>query len=221
MAYPQYKPWTLIRVLMALGALLLLISVFTNIWSIRHAPHQGRVDNGTWNYLQGGTKAMVIWKPLEQEKAFYRAAGYRVDWLDGPTFDRLRAVLGPYSLIFELFSLRFYGLCTIVPLIACTALFGWCEGRVRFYEKVATFGNLSATKFKVFTLLLIFSFALCFLYLTLPFGSELPILGTIPLTVNFWGTPIWVTAPHLWAAFFAVLVFAVSFQITANLGREI
>lgn len=221
MPYPQYKPWTFIRALMAVGALLLLASVFANIWAIRHAPHQGRVDNGTWNYLVGGNKSAVIWGPLEHEKALYRAAGYSVSWLDGPVFDRLRAALGPYSLIFDLLALRSYGLCTIFPLVCCTALFGWCEGRVRFHEKVATFGNLSATRFKIFTLMLIFSFALCFLFLTLPFGSELPVIGAIPLTVNFAGQPVWVTAPYLWGAFFAVLMFAVSFQMTANFGREI
>lgn len=221
MASPQYKPWTFLRFLMALGALLLLASVFANIWAVRHAPHQGRVDNGSWNYLQGGNKSTVIWKPLEQEKALYRSAGYSVDWLDGHAFDRLRAVLGPYSLIFELIALRFYGLCSILPLVCCTALFGWAEGRVMFHEKVATFANLSATRFKIFTLLLVFCFAATFLFLTLPFGSELPIIGTIPLTLTYGEHSFWVTAPYSWAAFFAAMMFVVSYQMTANFGREI
>lgn len=217
MAEPQYKPMGLIRVAIAMGALLLLASVFLQIWSVRHAPEQA----GEWNYLKSGNKKHVPWPPLENEKALYREAGYSIDWMDGPTIERLRSALGPYSIIFELFALRLFGLLTILPLVLFTCLFGFFEGRIIYHEKIASFGNLSATRFKLFTLLAVFCFALCFIYISLPFGSELPFWGTIPLAVEALGHSFWITAPYLWAMIFSVLIFSVAHEITGNWAREI
>lgn len=217
MAEPQYKPLGLIRLTIAVGALLLLASIFMQIWAVQHAPGQ----RGGWNYLKGGNKEYVAWAPLEQEKALYREAGYSIDWADGPSVEKLRAVLGPYAIIFELIALRFYGLLTILPLVLFTCLFGFCEGRIIYHEKIAGFGNLSATRFKVFSLLAVFCFALCFIYISLPFGSELPFIGTIPLTFEIFGNSLWTTAPYAWAVIFSVLMFAVAHQITGNFAREI
>jgi len=217
MAEPQYKSLGLIRLTIAIGALLLLASVFLQIWAVRHAPEQ----RGGWNYLKGGNKEYVAWAPLEKEKTLYRGAGYAIEFMDGPTVEKLRLVLGPYSIIFELFALRSYGLLTILPLVLLTCLFGFCEGRIIYHEKIASFGNLSATRFKVFTLLALFCFALCFIYLSLPFGSELPFVGTIPLTIEVWGHALWITAPYAWAVVFSGLMFCVAHQITGNLAREI
>jgi hypothetical protein len=217
MAEPQYKPLGLIRLIIAIGAILLLASVFLRIWAVQHAPEQ----RGGWNYLTGGNKEYVIWAPLEKEKALYREAGYSIDFMDGPAVEKLRIILGPYAIIFELFALRFYGLLTILPLVLFTCLFGFCEGRIIYHEKIASFGNLSATRFKLFTLLAVFCFALCFIYLSLPFGSELPFIGTIPLTTEVLGHSLWTTAPYAWAVVFSVLMFCVAHQITGNLAREI
>lgn len=217
MAEPQYKPLGLIRFSIAVGALLLLASVFTQIWAVQHAPGQ----RGGWNYLKGGNKEYVSWAPLEREKELYRDAGYSIDWMDGPSVEKLRTVMGPYSIIFELFALRFYGLLTILPLVLFTCLFGFCEGRIIYHEKIASFGNLSATRFKLFSLLAVLCFALCFIYISLPFGSELPFLGTIPLTFEVWGHSLWTTAPYAWAVIFSVFMFFVVHQITGNFAREI
>lgn len=217
MAEPQYKPLGLIRFSIAVGALLLLASVFMQIWAVQHAPAQ----RGGWNYLKGGNKEYVAWAPLEKEKELYREADYSVDWMDDPSVEKLRTVLGPYSIIFELFALRLYGLLTILPLVLFTCLFGFCEGRIVYHEKIASFGNLSATRFKLFSLLAVLCFALCFIYISLPFGSELPFIGTIPLTFEVWGHSLWTTAPYAWAAIFSVLMFLVAHQITGNFAREI
>lgn len=217
MAEPQYKPLGLIRLTIAIGALLLMTSVFLQIWAVQHAPEQ----RGGWNYLKSGNKEYVAWVPLENEKELYRQAGYSVEWLDGPAVDKLRSVLGPYSIIFELFALRLYGLLTILPLVLFTCLFGFCEGRIIYHEKIASFGNLSSTRFKVFTLLAVFCFALCFIFITLPFGSELPFIGTIPLTIEIFNQSVWTTAPYAWAVVFSVLLFSVAHQITGNWAREI
>lgn len=217
MAEQQYTPMGLIRLTIAIGALLLLASVFLQIWSVRHAPEQ----RGGWNYLKSGNKEYVVWAPLEKEKSLYREAGYAIDWMDGPSVEKLRGALGPYSIIFELFALRFFGLLTILPLVLFTCLFGFFEGRIIYHEKIAGFGNLSATRFKLFTLLAVFCFALCFIYISLPFGSELPFIGTIPLTLNILGQPLWTTAPYGWAVIFSLLLFAVAHQISGNWAREI
>lgn len=217
MAEPQYKPLGMLRMAIAMGTLLLLGSVLLQIWTVRQQPQQ----RAGWNYLAGGNKDHVVWAPLEIEKDLYRSGGYDVAWMDGPSVEKLRTVLGPYSIIFELFALRFYGLLTILPLVLFTFLFGFCEGRVVYHEKIASFGNLSAVRFKVFTLLAVFCFALCFIFLTLPFGSELPFIGKIPLTVDIFGHPLWVTAPYVWAGIFAALIFFVAQQITGNFAREI
>lgn len=219
MALQEQKPLGMIRSAIAIGAVLLLASILLNIWAIQHAPQQQQ--KGRFNYMTEGNKAYVVWKPLELEKDLYRQAGYKVAWLDGPAFLKLREVLGPYAAIFELFALRLYGLGTILPLVFFTALFAFCEGRIVYHEKIATFGNLSSTRFRIFALLAVCAFALCFIFLTLPFGSELPGIGAIPLTVDFWGRTFWVTAPYLWAAIFAVLIWSVSHQISANFAREI
>lgn len=217
MADPQYKPMGLIRLSIAIGALLLMASVLLQIWSVQQAPEQ----RGSWNYLKSGNKDYVAWAPLENEKELYREAGYSVGWLDGPSVDKLRTVLGPYSIIFELFALRVYGLLTILPLVLFTCLFGFCEGRIIYHEKIASFGNLSSTRFKVFTLLAVFCFALCFIFISLPFGSELPFIGTIPLTIDVLGQSVWTTAPYVWAVIFSALLFSVAHQITGNWAREI
>ena len=220
MAEPQDKPLGLIRMTIAVGALLLLASIFMQIWVVQHAPEQ-RGQRGQWNYLKGGNKEYVVWAPLEQEKALYREAGYSIDWMDGSAAGKLRTVMGPYAIIFELLALRLYGLLTILPLVAFTCLFGFCEGRIIYHEKIAGFGNLSATRFKVFTLLAVFCFALCFIYVSLPFGSELPFIGTIPLTAEVFGVSLWTTAPYAWAVLFSALMCSVTHQITGNFAREI
>lgn len=217
MAEPQYKPLGIIRLTIVIGVLLLLGSIFMQIWAVQHAPEQ----RGGWNYLKGGNKEYVVWAPLEKEKSLYREAGYSIDWMDGPSVERLRTAMGPYAIIFELFALRLYGLLTILPLVIFTCLFGFCEGRIIYHEKIASFGNLSATRFKLFTLLAVLCFALCFIYISLPFGSDLPFLGTIPLTIEVLGYPLWTTAPYAWAVIFSVLMFLVFHQITGNFAREI
>lgn len=217
MAEPQYKPLGIIRLTIAIGALLLLASVFMQIWAVQHAPEQ----RGKWNYLKGGNKEYVVWAPLEAEKQLYRESGYSIDWMEGPSVERLRSVLGPYAIIFELFALRLYGLLTILPLVMFTCLFGFLEGRIIYHEKIASFGNLSATRFKLFTLLAVLCFALCFIYISLPFGSELPFLGTIPLTIEVFDHSLWTTAPYAWAVIFSVFMFSVSQQVTGNFAREI
>lgn len=217
MAEAQYRPLGVIRLTIAIGALLLLASVFMQIWSVQHAPKQ----RSGWNYLKGGNKEYVVWAPLQKEKSLYREAGYSIDWMDGPTVEKLRGVMGPYAIILELFALRLYGLLTILPLVMFACLFGFCEGRVIYHEKIANFGNLSATRFKLFMLLAVLCFALCFIFISLPFGSELPFFGTIPLTIEVLGHSLWTTAPYAWAVVFSALMFSVAHQITANFAREI
>ena len=217
MSEREYKPLGLVRMTIAVGALLLLGSVLLQIWAVRQQPQQ----QAGWNYLAGGNKEHVVWSPLEVEKNLYRNNGYDIIWMDGPIVEKLRNLLGPYSIIFELFALRFYGLLTILPLVLFSFLFGFCEGRIIYHEKIASFGNLSAVRFRVFTFLAVFCFALTFIFLTLPFGAELPFVGTIPLTLNLGGYSVWVTAPYVWAGLFALFIFTVAQQITGNFAREV
>ena len=60
MAEQQDKPLGLIRMTIAVGALLLLASIFMQVWVVQHAPEQ-RGQRGQWNYLKGGNKEYVVW----------------------------------------------------------------------------------------------------------------------------------------------------------------
>lgn len=211
------RPIGFLRMTMIIGAMILFASLMLSIWAVQQAPYQQEFFN-PW---KGGNRDVVFWYSLEQEKALYAQAGYDVGWLDHKVFITLKTVLGAYAAIFEMMALRMFGLCSMLPLMLTAVLFGGCEGRIAYHEKRNSFGNISSTRFRIFMLLTVFSVALCFIYLTLPFGSVLPVIGHIPLTVTVVGHPLWITAPYLWACIFSSLCFLVCWQVTANLAREI
>lgn len=163
----------------------------------------------------------MVWYSLEREKGLYLEAGYSLAWMEHKLFGALRSALGAYAIIFEMFALRFFGLFQILPFILIAVLFGFAEGRVTYHEKANTFGNVSSTRFRISVLVFVFTIALSFIYVTLPFGSEIPVIGSLPLTIELWGFTLWLTDPKIWTVVFGVLAFTVSWQITSNLTREI
>ena len=201
----QERPVGCLRYVMIIGLLVLFSSLWLSVWVIHQGPGQQRFFN-PW---AKGNRDHVVWAPLEQEKKLYTEAGYDIQWLDGEGFGVLREWLGPYAGIFEMLALRGFGLWLMAPTIFLAAIFGLCEGRI------------SSTRFRFFVLVALFSTALCMLYLTLPFGSILPGIGAIPLTVEMSGTTIWTTSPMLWVWPFAGCMGFVAHQLAANLSLEI
>lgn len=207
----------LLRLIMVFGAIILFSSLMLSIWVVQQAPHQQEFFN-PWAV---GNRNQVVWYSLEKEKGLFLEAGYSLSWMEHKLFGALRGALGAYAIIFEMFALRFFGLLQILPLILIAMLFGFAEGRVAYHEKANTFGNVSSTRFRISVLILAFTVALCFIYVTLPFGSEIPVLGSLPLTIELFGFNLWLTSPQIWTAIFGILAFTVSWQITSNLAREI
>lgn len=217
MTLDEERPLSAIRLIMVVGALLLFTSLWVNVWVVQQAPGQ----RAFFNPWAEGNRHYTAWTPLEVEKTFYQAAGYDISWLGNRPFQTLRAFLGPYAPIFEMFALRLWGLSTILPFVFLSGVFGFLEGMRTFRDKQVQLGNISATRYRIFAFLGVFSFALAFIFITLPFGSELPVIGTIPLTVDCFGATVWTTSPLLWRWPFILLVFPVTHQITANLAREV
>ncbi len=211
------KPLGFLRLIMVIGAIILFSSLMLSIWVVQQAPYQQEFFN-PW---AAGNRNQVVWYSLEKEKVLFTEAGYSLSWMNHKLFGTLRSALGAYAIIFEMFALRFFGLFQILPCILIAVLFGFAEGRVAYHEKTNTFGNVSSTRFRISVLFFAFTIALCFIYVTLTFGSEIPVLGSLPLTVDLFGLTLWLTSPQLWTAVFSVLAFTVSWQIASNLTREI
>lgn len=213
----QERPLGLLRYVMTAGVLTLFASLWLSVWVIHQGPGQERFFN-PW---AKGARGPVVWAPLEEEKHLYTEAGYDITWLDNAGIASLRQWLGPYASIFEMLALRGYGLWLMAPSIVLAALFGVCEGRIAFHERCAQFGNISSTRYHYFVLAAVLCAALCILGLTLPFGSDLPGLGAIPLTLDMGGYRIWLTSPMLWVGPLAGLMALIAYQIAANLSPEI
>lgn len=213
----QERPVGCLRYVMTIGLLMLFASLWLSVWVIHQGPGQQRFFN-PW---ATGNRDYVVWAPLEQEKKLYTEAGYDIQWLDGDGYVVLHKWLGPYADIFEMLALRGYGLWLMAPTILLAAVFGVCEGRIAYHEKYMQFGNISSTRFRLFVLVALFSTALCMLYLTLPFGSILPGIGAIPLTMEMSGTTVWITSPMLWVWPFSGCMCFVMYQLAANLSLEI
>lgn len=215
----ERKPLGIIRSAMLVGILSLFVSVFLHAYALRQDPEQQR--QGFFNPYAGGTREYVAWPPLEQEKVLYREAGYDVDFMDGDTAHRLRKVL-PFPAIFEVLALRLFGMCQLAPALLLVIAFGAIEGRMSNAEKTAQFHNVSSTRFRIAVLCCAGISALSFLFLCLPFGTDLPGIGTIPLTVQLGGgSQVWLTAPHMWATMLAPAFFMVPQQLMSNLARNI
>lgn len=213
------KPLGIMRSMMMIGLLIILASVFYYIWAIKYAPqHTGEY----FNIYDAGRQRFVVWPALEEEKRLYAAFGYDIGWMSGPAMQKIREMFGHWSIMLEIFALRFYGLFLTLPVLLTIALLGCVEGYMGYIERMALFQNISSTRFRVGTFCVAFLFTLVFLFVCLPFGSELPGIGTpIPLTINFASLDLWLTAPHIWAVLLAPLFFGVAQSITANLSRNI
>lgn len=207
----------MLRYVMTVGLLALFASLWLSVWVIHQGPGQERF----WNPWAKGNRDYVVWAPLEEEKQLYGEAGYDLRWLGGKGFVVMRKWLGPYAGIFEMMALRGFGLWLMTPSILLAGLFGACEGRIVYYETSAQFGNISSTRFRLFIFVALFCTALCMLFLTLPFGSILPGIGAIPLTMDVSGTTIWTTSPKLWGMLFAGLMVFVAYQLTSNFSHDI
>lgn len=213
------KPLGIMRSMMMVGLLIVLTSVFYYIWAIKYAPQQ---VGEYFNIYDAGRKRVLAWPALEEEIRLYTVYGYDIGWMYGPAMQKLRAAFGHWSIMLEIFALRFYGLYLTLPVLATSAALGCAEGYMAQVEKTALFKNVSSTRFRIGTFCVAFLFTMVFLFVCLPFGSELPKLGTpLPLTISLASWDVWLTAPHTWVVLLTPLFFVVAESITSNLSRNI
>jgi hypothetical protein len=165
------------------------------------------------------------WIPLEVEKLVYGYQGYEVKWLDDPetVWGKISKAFGEFKPFFDLIALRIYGVIQFTPFILFVAIIGIAEGRRRYKFKTVYFENISSTQYHIIYKLGFFFvlFLSCF-YLTIPFGSNLPVLDiAIPYGVSIFDTMIYYSSPIFWGSFISLFVFLALFYMSANFSTNI
>ncbi len=202
--FTRVRPLGFIRTVMLIGLAIMLASVFYYVWAIKYAPNAGEY----FSIYEAGRENAVSWLALVREKELYRAAGYNIDFMDGPAMTGIKGKYRHWGIIFEIFALRFYGLFLTLPVFCMALLFGGIEGFIANKEHTALFKNISSTRFHVATLVAFVMFSLAFLFLCLPFGSEFPGTGIVlPLTAQIGTSEIWLTSPRTWSLLLAPVFF--------------
>jgi hypothetical protein len=212
-AYPIYL----------LGALAGLLS----FWSLAgFILYLYEVDS--WNMLfeairQGPNRAP--WPALSLEIWFYKQHGFNLNWLNWKYLQIVREMVYPYSQYLDLLLLRMFGTAAIVPpmLILCGAAI--CAGRVNHRRRKDLFLNVSSTYMHLMLQARFLLFSLLTFFMSFAFGSELPVLGTVPIYSTFFvfGREfyVWYSSPMLLFAILAAPAFYVSYQLASHFTREI
>lgn len=212
------KPLGIIRKIMLTGVIMLFLSVWLHAWVYRQAPEQ---ENYKFlNIYAGGERKGFTWKPLEEEKQLYRKSGYSINFMEGTFVQQMRTWM-PYPAIFEVMILRIYGMLLLSPAVLFLCLLGGVEGWIRYHEKQAVFGNISSTRFKISLICTAFIICFSWLFICLPFGTDIPHMGSLPLVIDTSFGSIWLTAPHLWIVILSPAFFFIAHQVMSNLSRNI
>ncbi len=211
----QQAPLGLFRWAILIGLLPLLLTLVFSVWAINQRPNQPQ--EGLNLFARTDKAAYYAWPPLEDEKRLYLQNGYDLSWMESAPMLMGRSLLGPYAAFIELIALRLFGLSKIIPLVLLALCLGFAEGRIQAGEKITSFGNISATRFKWAIVMFSVCIALSILFVTLPFGSSVPFLGTLPLVYK----DVWLTSPHYWAIAFSLLGGIAMYQAFSNLSIEV
>jgi hypothetical protein len=165
------------------------------------------------------------WIPLEVEKLVYGHQGYDVKWLDDPetVWGKISQAFGEFKPFFDLVALRIYGVIQFAPFILFVAIIGIAEGRRRYKFKTVYFENVSSTQYHIiYKLGFFFVFFLSCFYLTIPFGSNLPVVNmSIPYGFSVFDTMIYYSSPIFWGSFISLFVFLALFYMSANFSTNI
>jgi hypothetical protein len=164
------------------------------------------------------------WIPLEIEKTVYTYQGYDIDWLDDSEsfWSKISSVFGEFKPFFDLVALRIFGLTTFSPFVFFVIFIGIIEGRRAYKLKSVYFGNISSTQYHIIFKLGFFLVAfICCLYLTVPFGSNLPLDLHIPYGFDFMGMNIYYSSPIFWGVIISCFAFFVMFYMSANFSTNI
>lgn len=217
---PASNP-TLFRTLFGLFLLLCAFNFVVYLWEVKW----GAKTVDQVSLMEEGaqpTNPRWGWKPFTLEYRLYLDRGYRVEWMDQPSFAKVRNWLGDFAPFFELFILRLYGVMCFMPQVLLVMAFGLSQGSVRYHNKRFRFEHVSSTINNASIKILFWGVPLTLLWASFPFGIELPLLGEIPILVS---APrlgvIWLSSPLLGACFSGFLFSFLAFLLGANFSREI
>lgn len=210
-----------------LACLILMLANFSvYLWAVKFGIQNEGAFQDTFIFADknGTGEAVLMWTPLLAEKAAYVQDGYSLAWLDSAFWQAARKVMGDFFPFFELVGVRAYGIYCNLAVFALAILVGFVEGRVVFLTKRLDFGNVSSTRYHIFVKLgiaaLISAIAV---YISFPSGTAIPYLGiSVPVRVTILGSEgFWLTSPTIWVSFLSAIGLVMSYQVSANLPRDI
>jgi len=177
----------------------------------------GHNEKPSWNSPSHWT-----WEPYAQEREQYLRHHYNLNWMDSSSANNLKRIGGKISPFFELLALRLYGFFYYCPYLIVSVIFSASLGSVRYYDKMLYFGNISSTINNIAIKTFIIVLLLAILWCSLPLGMKFPVVGGIPIEINF---PvlglIWLSNPAIGALLFGVFYSVSAYLIGANFSREI
>lgn len=215
-----------VRGLVFVCLVMLLANFSIYLWAVKFGAQDSGMMSDTFIFADknGTGEPEIMWTPLLAEKAAYSQEGYDLGWLDSKAWSAFRKVFGTYSPFFELIGIRAYGIYCNLAMFALSIFIGFVEGRVVFLTKRLDFGNISSTRYHIFVKLgLSALLGAMVVYISFPSGTNIPYIGlSIPVRVSILGSgEFWLTSPILWVSFLSAIGLVMSYQVSANLPRDI
>ncbi len=185
--------------------------------------YQINFENGFDGVLQTGLKGNGT--PLATERAMYVLHGHDISWMDSPFLQSARAAIYPLFECIDILLLRLYGVFKMFPLLLAFFFVAIFEGRLVYNEKEENFDNISSFRFHLCKQILFILLSFGFIFAVLPFGLNIPILGTIPIVIKTSlfgiGPYFWVSNPFNLLIGMTIPVVFLTYHISNNFSRKI